>query len=399
MLGDGMADRPIPEIGGRTPLEAANKPNMDFIAQNGYCGLVKTVPDGMFPGSDVANLAVMGFDPEIYYTGRASIEAVSIGIDLTAGDFCYRCNLVTLSDHDVYEKSIMIDHSSGEITTDEAKQLIEALNKELGIKLYVGKSYRHCLVLHNSKHGADHTPPHDILDKVIGDHLPRGLNREFFTDLMRRSRDILKNHPINLDRIRRGLRSANSIWFWGEGSRMSIPTFADKYGISGSVISAVDLVKGLGIASGLESINVIGATGTLHTNYKGKAEAALEALKTRDFVYLHVEAPDECAHQGNVGDKILAIEYIDQKILGPVIAELNSRGEDYSILLLPDHATPIELRTHSSEPVPFAYYRRIGLKSSPSSASTPRYDEKNGSYTGVYIDKGYTLMDEFIGFK
>jgi 2,3-bisphosphoglycerate-independent phosphoglycerate mutase len=391
-----MADRPIAELDGRTPLEVANKPNMDFIARHGRCGMVKTIPAGMPPGSDVASLAVMGYDPEIYYTGRASIEAVSMGITLADGDFCYRCNLVTLSEAAVYDDAVIIDHSAGDISTAEATTLIEMLAREFGVELYAGFSYRHCLVLRSAEPGAIHTPPQDILGKPISEHLPRGQNAEFFTSMIKRSRDILKNHPVNLERIRQKLRPASSIWFWGEGSRLVVPAFVEKYGINGSVISAVDLVKGIGICSGLQIIKVPGATGTLNTNYRGKADAALEALKTQAFVYLHVEAPDECAHQGDVHSKILAIEYIDQKIVGPVMAELNSRGEEYSIMVLPDHATPVELRTHTDEPVPFAYYRHSESRMADESASVEGFTEKNASSTGIYIGKGYTLLDEFI---
>jgi len=399
VLGDGMADHPMDELNGRTPLDAANKPNMDFIAGNGHCGMVKTVPDGMPPGSDVANLAVMGYDPEIYSTGRASIEAVSMGIELFDGDLCYRCNLVTLSEADAYEDSVMIDYSAGEISTDEAKALVEALVKEFDIELHAGISYRHSLVLRKATGGALHTPPHDISGKPISKYLPSGHNAEFFTSLMKRSREILQNHPVNLERVNRGQRPANSMWFWGEGTRPSLPPFAAKYGMNGSVISAVDLVKGIGISAGFQSINVIGATGTLHTNYEGKAAAALDALKTRDFVYLHIEAPDECAHHGDVKCKILAIEYIDKRIIGPVMEELNRRGEDYSIMVLPDHATPVELKTHTGEPVPFAYYRHTKSTRADKPASVERFTEKEAATTGVYISEGYTLLDEFLQAK
>ena len=401
ILGDGMADRPVAELDGRTPLEAAKKPNMDFIARNGRCGMVKTIPDGMTPGSDVANMAVMGYNPEIHSTGRASIEAISMGINLSEGDVCYRCNLVTLSQADTYEDSVMLDYSAGDISTPEAKVLIETLTREFGIELHAGISYRHTLVLRNAKGGAIHTPPHDIHGKSISKYLPDGHNAEFFTSLMKRSNEILKCHPVNMERLKRELRPANSIWFWGEGRRLGLPPFAGKYGISGSVISAVDLVKGIGIAAGFESINVEGSNGTLHTNYEAEAAAALEALKTHDFVYLHIEAPDECSHQGDVKSKVLAIEYIDERIIHPIMTELNRRNEDYSIMILPDHATPVELRTHTAEPVPFAYYRHMGSmapnnQGTPLSGSAEKYTEKGAALTGVYINEGYTLLDEFL---
>ena len=387
ILGDGMADRPVPELGGLTPLQKSKKPHMDFIAKNGRLGLVRTIPAGMSPGSDTANLSVLGYDPEVYHTGRSSLEALSIGIDLGSDDLAYRCNLVTL------EGDIMLDHSAGEISTPEAKALVEDLKKHLDIELHTGSSYRHCLVLRDAGPGALTTPPHDFLGKEITSRLPQGEHGEFFCALTTKSREILESHPVNLKRIREGKRPANSIWLWGEGKAPKLPSFYSKYAKSGAVISAVDLIKGIGIGIGFENIHVPGATGTLHTDYAGKVAAALTALKSKDFVYLHIEAPDECAHQGNAADKVLAIEYIDEKVVGPILSELNKGREDYSILVMPDHPTPIDIRTHTDDPVPFAYYRSNGSEE-PSGLTV--FSEENAAKTGVYIEKGHMLMGEFI---
>jgi len=386
VLGDGMADHPISELGGLTPLQKAKKPHMDFIAKNGRLGLVKTVPNGMAPGSDTANLSVLGYDPKVYHTGRSSLEAVSIGINLSDNDLAYRCNLVTI------ENDIMLDHSAGEITTHEAKVLIEDLAKALEVELHVGTSYRHCLVLRGALPGAITHPPHDFTGQVFTDRLPSGRSSDFFNCLLKKSQDILAEHPINLARIREGKSSANSIWLWGEGTAPSLTPFYDKYAKTGAVISAVDLIKGIGLCIGFEVIRVEGATGTLHTNYAGKVAAALDALKKRDFVYLHIEAPDECGHRGNIAEKVLAIEYIDQKVLAPIMEELNKRGEAYSIMILPDHPTPISIKTHTDEPVPFAYYRSDGNEGS----SGRSFDEKNAEEIGDYVDMGHMLMGEFI---
>jgi len=388
ILGDGMADRPVPELGGLTPLQKARKPNMDFIAKNGFMGLVRTIPKGMPPGSDTANLSVLGMDPGIYHTGRSSLEAVNIGITLNKNDFAYRCNLVTI------DGDIMSDHSAGEISTAEAKPLVEDLAKALNIELHLGTSYRHCLVTRDGKPGSVTVPPHDFTGQKFTNRFPQGENGEFFTSLIKKSRGILENHPINLERIRQGKNPANSIWIWGEGKAPTLPSFYDKYSLRGTVISAVDLIKGIGLSIGFESINVIGATGTLYTNYAGKAAAALEALKTRDFVYLHIEAPDECSHRGKLHDKILAIEYIDEKIIAPVMEEINKRGHDYSILVMPDHPTPLDIMTHTDDPVPFAYYRKNGNK--PANFSITGFDENNAKKAGIYIESGHLLMDEFI---
>ena len=396
ILGDGMADWPVPELGGLTPLQTAKKPHMDFIAKNGCLGLVKTIPTGMDPGSDTANLSVLGYNPEIYHTGRSPLEAASIGVSLSENDLAYRCNLVTI------KEDILVDHGAGNISTQEAKVLIESLAEAFNVELYVGTSYRHCLVIRGGKSGCPGSivqPPHDFIGQKYTTRFPKGRNSEFLSSLVKNSREILENHPINLERIRQSKNPANSIWLWGEGSAPALPLFYDKYAKTGSVISAVDLIKGIGICIGLESINVIGATGTLHTNYAGKVAAALKALETQDFVYLHIEAPDECSHQGQIHDKVLAIEYIDEKVIAPIMAELNNRGEDYSIMILPDHPTPLEIKTHTDEPVPFAYYRKVKGEIVGGSGNSPNitgFDEKNAADAGVYIEDGYMLMDEFM---
>ena len=391
ILGDGMSDWPVPKLGGLTPLQKAKKPHMDFIAKNGRMGLVKTVPPGMSPGSDTANLSVFGYDPRIYHTGRSPLEAVSLGISLSENDLAYRCNLVTIKD------DILIDYSAGEISTSEAKVLIEDLTEALRVELHVGTSYRHCLVLRNSKPGSVVEPPHDFIGYKYTTRFPQDQNSELLSSLIKKSWEVLSNHPINIERIRQGKNPANSIWLWGEGTAPSLPLFYDKYAKTGAVISAVDLIKGIGICIGLESINVIGATGTLHTNYAGKVAAALNALETKDFVYLHIEAPDECAHQGQVHEKVLAIEYIDEKVIAPIMSELNKRGEDYSIMILPDHPTPLEIKTHTDEPVPFAYYRKCkDFEDKRNNQNISSFDEKNAADTGVYIEKGHALMDEFL---
>ncbi len=399
MLGDGMADYPLPELSNKTPLEAANKPNMDFLAKNGAVGMVKTVPDGMAPGSDVANLSVMGYDPEIYYTGRSPLEAVSIGIDLEEGDVTYRCNLVTLSDTENYEDAVMMDYSAGEISTEEAKEIVEFLNEHIKtdkINLYAGVSYRHCLVIKDSKTGGKFTPPHDITNKPIKEHLPSGNNADILFDIMVKSRELLKDHPVNKKRIAEGKNPVTSCWFWGEGTKPAVTSFYDKFGIKGGVISAVDLIKGIGICAGHISVDVENTNGNWNTNFKGKAEAALDLLENGcDYVYIHVEGPDECGHHGDIEHKISSIESIDKEILGRIIPEMDKRGEAYSILLMPDHPTPISLMTHVSDPVPFVLYNSE-TKLGPSAES---YTEQNAKDTGLYIPKACTLIKNLIDGK
>jgi 2,3-bisphosphoglycerate-independent phosphoglycerate mutase len=348
ILGDGMADRPIESLKGKTPLQAAHTPNMDLVALEGRNGLAITVPEGMPPGSDVANLSVMGYDPHKYYTGRAPLEAAAMGVKLEEDDIAFRCNFVTV------EKGIMEDYSAGHITNDEGKELIRDLKPLMPAqRLYAGVSYRNLLVL---RAGADAicTPPHDITDRPIEDYLPRGKDSELLIGLMEAAKPVLAAHPVNLKRIAEGLRPANMIWLWGQGPAPDLPTFQERFGLRGAMISAVDLLKGIGVYAGLEVIDVPGATGTIETNYAGKVEAALKALERMDFVYLHIEAPDEAAHEGDLELKIKALEIFDREVVGPIIEGLMARGDDWRVLLLPDHATPIEIKTHSHDPVPFA---------------------------------------------
>jgi len=394
-LGDGMADRPLPQRDNKTPLELANKPFIDFLAQKGELGLVKTVPNGLKPGSDVCNLSVMGYDPAIYYTGRSSIEAVSIGIKLNPTDVTFRCNLVTLSNEDNLIDKTMIDYSSGEISTEEATELINALKKEFdseNYSLYSGISYRHCLVSFTQNKSAELTPPHDITGKPIKDYLPK--NDLDLLKMIEKSNEILKNHPVNLERIKKGKRPATHCWFWGMGTAPSIPDFFEKNKIKGAVISAVDLVKGIGILGNMENINVPGATGDIDTNFEGKAEYALKSLETNDFVYIHMEAPDECGHRGEIDNKIKSIELIDQLVVKKVVEGLETKNEEFTILVIPDHPTPIEIKTHASEPVPYLFYSNVKNNCTNSSL----YSEKEASLTNVYVENGYTIIDKLINY-
>jgi len=391
VLGDGMADRDIKELGNKTILDVAKKPNIDSL--KGIMGMVKTVPDTLKPGSDVANLAVMGYNPLECYTGRSPLEAVSIGIKMKDSDVAIRCNLVTLSDEEDIKKRKMLDYSAGEISTDESKELIKAVEEALGdseFKFYPGISYRHCLIWGKGQTGLNLTPPHDISDRVIGEYLP---NNDKIFNLMERSYDILKNHPVNIKRIKEGKNPANSIWLWGEGKKPRIENFYKKTGLKGAVISAVDLIKGIGISAGMESIDVEGATGTLDTNYKGKLEAAKKTLLKdgNDFVYIHLEGPDECGHHGDTKGKILAVERIDERVVGPLCEALREANEDFAMLIMPDHPTPIETKTHSSDPIPFKIYRSNAEK-----GSVGVYSEKNAAKSGIFIEDGYTLLSKFI---
>lgn len=394
MLGDGMADYPIEELGGRTPLEAAKKPNIDRLAQHGELGMVKTVPEGLKPGSDVANLSAMGYNPLQCYTGRSPLEAVSIGIQMADTDVAFRCNLVTLSDETDYEDKTMVDYSSGEITTEEAAELIRAVDEAFRteqILFYPGISYRHCMIWHDGPVGLDLTPPHDISDRKVTEYLPKN---PVILDLMKRSYEVLKDHPVNRARMERGLNPANSIWLWGEGTRPGVSRFEDTYGVKASVISAVDLIKGIGICAGMKVIEVEGATGNIDTNFSGKGEAALQTLlEGQDLVYIHVEAPDECGHHGDLEGKIRAIELIDEEIVGPLLEGLEKAGEEYSILVMPDHPTPIAIKTHISDPIPYLLYR----SSAPVESGIDTYTEKTGKITGRYVAQGYELMSRLLG--
>lgn len=390
VLGDGMADEAMEVLDGKTPLEVADKKVIDTLAKDGEVGLAAMVPAGMSPGSDTANLSVCGYNPKIYYTGRSPLEALSIGVDMKETDVSLRCNVVTLSEKEEnYEDKIIIDHSSSEISTEDAAILVEALREGLkkeGYESYVGTSYRHLLVWANGK-VVELTPPHDILTKRIGDYLPED---EILREMMKKSYDILVNHPINLKRKEMGLNPANSAWFWGAGTRPALKAFEEKTGKRGVMISAVDLLKGIAVGTGMDNIIVEGANGGLHTNYEGKARAALKALLEDgyDFAYVHVEAPDEMGHQGLVKEKIQAIEFIDEKIVKVLVEELEKSGEDYRMLVLPDHPTPIRVRTHTAEPVPYLLYdsrKKLGYQD--------MYSEAVAAANGIVWENGYQLID------
>ena len=381
LIGDGMADFPMDEFGGKTVLQKANTPNMDYIVKKGRAGLARTVPDGMPPGSDVANMSIFGYDPKKYYSGRAPLEAASMGIPLSDGDVAFRCNLITITD------DIISDYSAGHITNGEAKALIEAVDSELGtenIRFYPGISYRHLMVASGDV-GIDAkcTPPHDVIGEAKETYMPKGKDSELLCELTDASRTILENHPVNNKRVKAGKNPANYIWLWGQGYAPSFTDFKQLYGMTGSIISAVDLLKGIGIYAGLDVIEVPGATGYLDTNYSGKAEHAIESLKTHDFVFVHVEAPDEAGHMGDVGAKIQAIEDFDKLVVGRILEYALESDEDVMILVLPDHPTPISLKTHTSDPVPFAIYSTADKN--PDGAAT--FDEesvKQGSFGTVY---------------
>ncbi len=390
-----MADRPMAEAGGLTVLQKAATPNMDLLASEGTIGMVRTIPPGFPPGSDVANLSIMGYDPEKYYTGRAPLEAASMGIELGPDDVAYRCNLVTLNSAGD-AGTTMKDYSSGHITSEEGREIIETLNKELksdDIVFHPGVSYRHLMVWKNGSVKAECTPPHDILDRPVAGYLPSGEGSAFLRDLMERSVAIMQSHPVNEKRISAGKRPANSIWLWGQGKRPSVPRYEVKYGIRGALISAVDLTKGLGVCAGLKIIDVPGATGWIDTNYSGKAEYALNALEDADFVYIHVEAPDEAGHCGNLEFKIKAVEDLDKLVIGPVLRGMKERFGDFRLLLMPDHATPISERTHTSEPVPFIVYD--SRRERRNTGAT--YDESIASRQDIMVvEKGHSLMDYLI---
>ncbi|WP_303857935.1 cofactor-independent phosphoglycerate mutase [Aminicella lysinilytica] len=392
---DGAGDEKIDALGGKTPLEAANMPFVDELASMGEVGMVKTIPPGVAPGSDAANLSVMGYDPSVYLTGRSPLEAASIGIDMSDTDVAFRTNVVTLSGTGAYEDLTVEDHSAGEITTEEADQLLQAVNEAFAddkIKFYTGVSYRHCMIVHNGSTDYELTPPHDILGQRVGDHLPKGEGSEFITDMMRKSYDILKDHPVNKGRIARGLNPANSIWIWGQGKKPQLSSFYDKYHITGTAISAVDLIKGIAICAGLNSVDVDGATGTIKTNYEGKAEAAIREFRDgKDFVYVHLEGPDECSHQGDMNGKITCLEDIDKKIMKPIVEALRADGEDFRVLEVPDHRTPIAIRTHSTPPVPFVIYDSTREQAKDTDR---KFNERSGE-KGSYFDSGYSLADHF----
>lgn len=396
MLCDGMADEPNEALGNSTPMEKANKPCMDSLAAKAEVGIVKTVAEGLKPGSDVANLSVLGYEPAVYYSGRSPLEAASIGIDLKDTDVTLRCNLVTLSDDEDYENKTILDYCADDISSEEAKILIEYIQEKLGndvFRFYPGVSYRHCLVWSNGNpHPGVLTPPHDITGKVITDYIPKGEAVDELYDLMKKSYDLLKDHPVNKARIARGKRPANSIWLWGEGTKPLLDNFSEKFGIKGSMISAVDLLKGIAICAGMNSVDVDGATGYLDTNFDGKCKAAIEEFKNgADLVYVHVEAPDECGHRGEIENKVKAIEMIDEHILAPVVEFL--RGyDDFAVLVCPDHPTPLSIRTHTSTPVPYLIYD----SKNEINSGVKVFCEKEARETGNYIEKGFTMMNYFL---
>ncbi len=390
ILGDGMADQPIAELGGKTPLEYARTPALDAISKKAEIGMVQTIPEGMNPGSDTANLAVLGYNPKTYYTGRSPLEALSIGVPMSDTDIAIRCNIVTLSEENcAYEERTIVDHSAGEISTQEAAELIGAVREVFEndeFSYFVGTSYRHLLIW---KQGSvvELTPPHDVLGQKIGAYLP---GQEKLREMMRRSFEILNNHPVNLRRAELGLNKANSLWFWGAGTKPMLSGFQDKTGKKGAMISAVDLLKGIAVGAGMTNIEVDGADGTLETNYEGKAKAAVQALVSDgfDFVYVHVEAPDEMGHQGSYERKVKAIEYLDQRVIGPVKKALDDADLEYRMLVMPDHPTPICVRTHTSDPVPYLLF-----DSTKPQSHTWSYNEREAEASGIYVPDGYELLD------
>ena len=391
VLGDGMADEPIEELGGKTPLQYSVTPTMDKYSKMSEIGMVHTIPEGMSPGSDTANLAVLGYNPRQYYTGRSPLEALSIGVDMKETDVALRCNIVTVSTDDkAYEEKTIIDHSSSEISTEDAAVLLEAVRKELETdiyKFYVGTSYRH-LTIWDKGEVVPLTPPHDILGRVIGEYLPQD---EILREMMKKSYDILANHPINVERMNKGLNPANSIWFWGAGTKPCVTSFEEKNHKKGVMISAVDLLKGIAVGADMKNIHVDGADGSLHTNYEGKADAAIKALLEDgyDFAYIHVEAPDEMGHQGSYERKIQAIQYLDERVIKRVIDAFENAGEDFRMLIMPDHPTPVRLRTHTSNPIPYMLY-----DSSDKKEGTFDYSEKCGEESGIFVAEGYTLINK-----
>ena len=392
ILGDGMADEPIAALGGKTPLEFADTPTMDELASKGELGMVQNVPAGMSPGSEVANLSVMGYDPLTDFTGRSPLEALSVGVQMEPDDIVFRCNLVTLTEEEPYPEKTILDHSSGEIATADADILMDAIREQFNDKtfqFYTGTSYRHIMIW---KHGrlARLEPPHDHLTKVIGQWLPQ---EPVLRDFMERSFDILNNHPLNLQRAAEGKHKANSLWYWGAGTRPSLQSFREKTGLSGAMVSAVDLLKGIAVGAGMKVYQVEGATGSIDTNWEGKAQAAIDALLKDgcDFVYVHVEAPDEMAHQGLVEEKVKSIEYLDKRVIAPIKQAVEDAGEDYRMLILPDHPNLLRLRTHTGDPVPYVLF-----DSTRQRKTLARYGETEAKATGNFEPQGYRLMERFL---
>ena len=390
VLGDGMADEPIAELGDKTPLAYAETPNLDKLSKKSEIGMVHTIPDGMNPGSDTANLSVIGYDPKIYYSGRSPLEALSIGVPMKDTDVALRCNIVTISEEDVpFAEKTIIDHSSSEISTEDCAVLLKAVMEELAneeFQFYVGTSYRHCLIWDKGE-VISLTPPHDVLGQVIGQYLPE---EEVFRKMMERSHEILVNHPLNIERKKQGLNPANCCWFWGAGTKPVLTSFEEKTGKKGMMVSAVDLLKGIAVGAGMGVVEVEGANGGLHTNYEGKVDAAVKALTEDgyDFVYIHVEAPDEMGHQGSVERKVQAINYLDTRVIGPVAEQLREKGVDFRMLVLPDHPTPIRVRTHTSDNVPYMLYDSTDEKE-----NAWNYNEKEALESGNLVAQGHNLID------
>lgn len=394
VLGDGMADEPLEELGGKTPLAYAKTPNMDYLSRLSEIGMVHTIPEGMKPGSDTANLSVLGYDPVKYYSGRSPLEALSIGVPMEETDIAIRCNLVTISEEDVpFEEQIIIDHSASEIETKECAVLLQEAAGKLAdetYQFYVGTSYRHCLIWKQGR-VVELTPPHDVLGQKIGKYLPEDRN---LRRMMKESYELLKNHPINAERKKKGLNPANCCWFWGAGTKPMLSSFTEKTGKRGMMVSAVDLLKGIAVGAGMGVALVEGANGGLHTNYEGKAEAAVKAVcqDGYDFAYIHVEAPDEMGHQGSVRKKVQAIEYLDGRVIGPVTEKLKEAGEDFRLLVLPDHPTPVRVRTHTSGSVPYLLY-----DSTCEQEHDWLYNEAEGAESGNFVEQGHLLLDRLFG--
>ncbi len=397
IVGDGMADYPVESLGGKTPLMVARTPHMNWMAEQGEIGLVRTVPDGFNPGSEIANLSIFGYDPIRYYTGRGPLEAASLGVKLAADDIAFRCNLVTLKYQ--ADKTVMEDFSAGHITDEEARKVILDLNEEMSskeIRFYPGVSYRHLMVLKNGAakfsnlEKLEFTPPHDIIGKEVSVFLPK--MSELILALMNESQRLLKNHPVNLAREAKGLPPANSIWLWGQGRSPRMITLKERFGMDGYVISAVHLIKGIGIIAGLEVLEVPGITGYFDTNYDGKALYALRGLREKDFVYVHVEAPDEAGHMGNLQLKIEAIEAFDEKVVGPILKGIKG-FKRYKVLVLPDHPTPLSVRTHTADPVPYVIYSNEG---GAKTAHAKTFDEVSAGQSGISVEKGFELIERFL---
>lgn len=399
---DGSADNPIDSLGGKTPLEAADLPCINSLASRGEIGSARTVPEGISPGSDSANLSVMGYDPRKYLTGRSPLEAASIGLKMSDSDISFRVNLITVdtAGQDRYEDFIVKDHAAGDITTEEAAELVKTLNEhfaEDGLYIHLGTGYRQCMIV-DKNHPNGHTdykcvPPHDILDQKAGPYLPEGKGAEHFIEMMRKSYDILKDHPVNIERMAKGLNPANSIWIWGQGTRPDLPCFNEKYGVDGAVISAVDLIKGIAMFAGLNVLDVAGIDGTKHTNFSGKAQAAIAAYERgKDFIYMHIEGTDECSHQGDLAGKIKCAEDIDSKVVKPIYEYFIKSGEDFKILVIPDHRTPLSIRTHTSDPVPFLIY---DSRHETEPDRRKQFNERAAMASGNHYEDGFTLADYF----